>query len=98
MDAPSQEEIYDVAALLIQNHDVARIPDVLSLAAFSLMVRYPASGARHFGNDEIPMLANRNPAVIKDVLELLPDTTKTVIAAITPAKAAKSPTKKDKTP
>lgn len=98
VDAPSQEEVSEVATLLTTDHDLARIPDVLTFAAFSLMVRYPGTGGRHFGNDEIPLLSKRNPDVIKSVLAVLPDVAKDVMAALSPVKkvAPKTPTKKDK--
>lgn len=68
VSAPSQAEIDDLVQYIKAEHDIARLPGVVALAAFALMVRYPGTGARHFGNDELLLLSKRNPAVLAEVL------------------------------
>lgn len=98
LDTPSQQEIADVRRYIAEQRDVARIPDVHRLAAFCLIVRYPATGGRHFSNEEIRLIAKRNKQVIDGVLATVPAITAEVIASLTDTqkKTTKPPTKKAK--
>jgi len=97
---PSQDEIDDVVQYIKDHHDVARLRDVAVLATFALMVRYPATGARQFGNDEIAMLANRAPDALLNTLDALHEVTSKVCLQVQDSLAAKPaakiPTKKVK--
>lgn len=96
IDAPGQDEIDDVSRFLKENHDARQLPNVAQAAAFSLIVRYPETGARHFGNDEIEMLTRRNASVIQDTLDMLPDVSKSLIATFAAITGAKPLAKKAK--
>lgn len=95
VSAPSQDEIEDVKQYVYEHHDVARLPDVALLCTFALMVRYPTTGGRHFGNDEIAMLGNRNPEVLRNTINTMPDVVLALQDALTPKKKIQ-PTKKEK--
>jgi response regulator of citrate/malate metabolism len=96
VETPDQDEVDQVAQYLVEHRDVQRLPNVIAAATFSLMVRYPATGTRHFSNDEIEMLTRRNGDVIQSALDALPDVSAKVAAAIAAVLSPKTPTKKVK--
>jgi len=95
---PSQDEINDVVQYIKEHADVARLPEIAMVATFALMVRYPVTGARHFGNDELAMLSNRKIDILSNVCCLMLTEAAKITAAIEAAlmPTEKPPTKKVK--